>query len=313
MDPLTLLSAADTDVGFVMSRRLGDALVSMVLVENLRRAGRRVTVYGDHLHALRDWFPHARIDPHPKDRRFDPTWRRHEVLLHFRPADVLPGTREAHPGTMVLDEIPAHRAILADMATVHRDIAATCFGIETPTRDSGLVVPGDAGPTDAGPTDAGSETPTRILIHPTAGNPRRAWRPERYLAVAAHLRERGWAPEFTTHPDERDATAWIEEGGFPRYANADLDALARRLVGSRGFLGSDSGVAHLASCVGLDFVTLYVRRKVAIRWRPGWSDGETIRPSWPLVFKPLKERFWSHAIGVRAVTAAADRVFGEAD
>ena len=67
------------------------------------------------------------------------------------------------------------------------------------------------------------------------------------------------------------------------------------------FFGSDSGVAHLASCVGLPFVTLYVRRKVAIRWKPGWSRGEAVRPVWPLVLKPLKERFWASAIPVGTV------------
>jgi hypothetical protein len=60
-------------------------------------------------------------------------------------------------------------------------------------------------------------------------------------------------------------------------------------------------------------VTLYVRRKVAIRWRPGWSEGETVRPVWPLVLKPLKERYWAHAIPVNTVMAAIDRVFGPPD
>ena len=300
MDALAPLSRRDTDFGFVMSQRLGDSLVSMVLVENLRREGRRITVYGDHMHALRAWFPETDIQPLPPDRRFDPRWARHETLLHFRPADVLEGTREAHPGMIILDDLQAHRSMLADMVTVHREISGTIFGIEHPTRDTGLVVP------------AGLERSTeeRIVIHPTAGDPRRAWKPDRYEAVAEHLRRRGWHPEFTTHPNERSATSWIEKGGHARFASGDLDTLARHLIASRGFLGSDSGVAHLASCLGLPFVTLYVRRKVAIRWRPGWSEGEAVRPSWPLVLKPLKERLWSRAISINAVNAAADRVFG---
>lgn len=295
-----MLSNPKADVGFVMSRRLGDSMVSMVVVENLRRSGRSVTVYGDHIHALRSWFPETRVHPLPPDVRYDPAWSRHDLLLHFRPADVLPDTRERHPGTVVLDELPLHRRRLTDMVSVHREVSETLFGTRHATPDTGLHHPSDL---EEVRTD-------RIVIHPTAGDPRRAWLPDRYLTVATTLRDRGWTPEFTTHPSERTQTSWIESGGFPRFASTDLDSLARRLATSGGFLGSDSGVAHLASCIGLPYVTLYIRRKVAIRWRPGWSRGETIRPNWPLLLKPLKERWWKRAISAKAVSTAAERVFG---
>ena len=297
------LADQDANYGFVMSRRLGDSLVSMVVVENLRRAGRAVTVYGDHIHALRHRFPDLAVEPLPTNGVFDPRWRAHDHLLHFRPADVLPGTRESHPGTVVLDEIPLHRSLLTDMVSVHEVVSREIFGLPDSGRETGVVRP----------EEVDRAVGTRIMIHPTAGDPSRAWRADRYLQVAGVLRERGWDPEFTTHPDERASTGWIEAAGFPRFASGDLDELATRLLASRGFLGSDSGVAHLASCLGLPFVTLYIRRKVAIRWKPGWSDGEAVRPSWPLVFKPIKERWWSRALTTASVTAAAERVFGRPD
>jgi heptosyltransferase-3 len=290
-----------TRFGFVMSRRIGDSLVSMVVVENLRRAGRSVVVWSDHLHALRRWFPGIDIRPMPASVDRVRIWREHDVLLHFRPADVCEETRGVLDTVLVLDDLPEHRGPLTDMVSVHVDVCRTVFGIEDATRDTGLRRPD---PTDADPD------PARIVIHPTAGDPSRAWIPDRFIEVARRLQDRGWRPEFVTHPSERDATSWIEDAGCRRFAASELDQLAARLATSAGFFGSDSGVAHLASCIGLPFVTLYVRRKVAIRWRPGWSEGETIRPVWPLVFKPLKERFWAHAIPVSAVMAACDRVFG---
>ncbi len=288
-----------TTFGFVMSRRIGDTLVSMVVVENLRRAGRRVVVFSDHLHALRAWFPETDIRPLPAAADRVEAWRAFDVLLHFRPADVCEEARTHHPSVLVLDDLPEHRDPLTDMVSVHVDVSRTLFAMPHPSRETGLRIP------DVGPVE-----PDRIIIHPTAGDPRRAWLPARFVEVARRLCDRGWNPVFVTHPAEIDATRWIEDAGLTRVAEDDLDGLARRLATSRGFFGSDSGVAHLASCVGLSFVTLYVRRKVAIRWRPGWTTGETIKPVWPLVLKPLKERLWAHAIPVSAAMASIDRVFG---
>ena len=292
-----------TDFGFVASPRIGDSLVSMVVVENLRRAGRSITVWGDHRHAIRRWCPEADIRPVPEPAGRAEAWRAHDLLLHFRPLDVREGTRSFHDGVVVLDDLPEHRGPLVDMVTLHQQVSGSLFGVEGAGRDTGLRPPDDLEVGEA-------VDPSRIMIHPTASDPRRQWHPRRFVEVASRLRDRGWRPEFTTHPSEVDATGWIEEAGFPRFATGDLDALAVRLSGAAAFFGSDSGVAHLASCVGLPFVTLYVRRKVAIRWKPGWSRGEAVRPVWPLILKPLKERFWASAIPVGTVMAALDRVVG---
>ena len=93
-----------TDFGFVASPRIGDSLVSMVVVENLRRAGRSITVWGDHLHAIRRWFPEADIRPVPQPAARAEAWRSHDLLLHFRPLDVREGTRSFHDGVVVLDD-----------------------------------------------------------------------------------------------------------------------------------------------------------------------------------------------------------------
>lgn len=303
VDVRTRLSNRDTDIGLVMSRRLGDSLVSMVVAENLRRDGRPPIIYGDAVHALRDRFPEHEIHSHSTLEERGRSDAAHDILLHFRPADVRPETRTADgPEIVVLDDFPEHRRPLKCMVEVHRDIAASLFGVRTPTTDCGHRSTDSVADAD----------PSRIVIHPTAGNPRRQWCPDRFLTVARALRDRGWHPEFTTTPQERDATGWIEEGGFPRFASPRLSELADRLEGSGGFFGSDSGVAHLASCVGLRCVTLNIRRKVAIRWRPGWTAGEAVRPNRPLVLRPLKERFWSWALTPDHALAAFERVMGPA-
>lgn len=48
------------NIALVLSNRLGDSLYQMTLANNLRKAGRDITVYGVHGYALREWFPEHR-------------------------------------------------------------------------------------------------------------------------------------------------------------------------------------------------------------------------------------------------------------
>lgn len=59
-------------LALVLSNRLGDTLYQMTLANNLRKAGRDLTVYGVHGHALREWFPDFDIQPYP---RTSTAWR----------------------------------------------------------------------------------------------------------------------------------------------------------------------------------------------------------------------------------------------
>ncbi len=289
----------DSKIGFVMSSRIGDSLVSMVLIHNLIRSGRAVQVYGNHIHTLRRWFPDTPIQRTPDCVTKD-TFAAHDVMLHFRPTDVLPGTHDHHDCTVVLDDFPEHRRPLTSMVRVHQEVCGTLLGICEPVIQTGLVVPETLADAD----------PRRIILHPTAGDRRREWLPVRFANLAARLHDQGWRPEFVTTADEIEGTGWIEDHRLTRHVSSSLDALAERLAGSAGFVGNDSGVAHLASCVGRPFVSLHIRRKVAIRWRPGWTEGCALTPVVPLLLKPLKERFWAAATTLRQVSAAVDRVFG---
>jgi len=300
VDILSILKDPSTDFGFVMTRRIGDSLISMVIVENLRLAGRKVTVYGDHMHALNSWFPNTNIKPLPHNKEELSELNKHKVLLHFNKNDIIRTPVITDPILLALEDIPAHRHRLINLVTVHTEISNEIFDIATPTKSNGLIVPDK-------PRDLNYR---RIIIHPTASKPDRIWFPEKYIKVANNLKNLGWQPEFTTRPSEIKDTSWIENEGFKRFSSESLDHLANHLASSVGFLGSDSGVAHLASCIGLPFVTLYMRRKLAIRWKPAWSYGRAIRPIYPLILKCIKERFWRQSIPVSVVTSAAIEVFG---
>ena len=285
------------DVGCFTSQRIGDALISMVTAENLRRSGRTVTVYSRPLHDLRRWFPHARIEAIPSIEQRVDVLDRHDLLLHAFDSDVLPEAA-GRPQTLVYDHLPEYRKPLKSQVDLNRDLCRSIFGIADSDRDNGMRPPATLSDPD----------PLRVLIHPTASDPRRRWSPSSFVEVARGIAERGLTPEFITHPSEFQKTAWIDEAGFPRFAEGNLDRVAERLAGSRAFIGNDSGIAHLASSLGRPFVTVNLRRKLAIRWRPGWSDGEALVPSLPLLMNPIKVRYWRRFITPDRVLTAFDRL-----
>ncbi|MFP3244975.1 MAG: glycosyltransferase family 9 protein, partial [Paraburkholderia sp.] len=76
------------------------------------------------------------------------------------------------------------------------------------------------------------------------------------------------------------------------------------LYESGWFIGNDSGVGHLASALGIPTLTLFRRRRVAQRWRPGFTVGDIVLPSWWVPTAALKERWWRESIGVGRVLKA---------
>ncbi len=50
-------------VALLMAPRLGDTLLMMTLAQNLALHGRQVTVFGDYVHALQEWFPTMDVRP----------------------------------------------------------------------------------------------------------------------------------------------------------------------------------------------------------------------------------------------------------
>ena len=302
MKPQQQLITLSQRIGLFTGPRIGDALISMVSAENLRRVGHSVIVYSDPMHGLSRWFPNMRIEPLPSVENRDEILSQLDVLLHTFDSDVLPEA-VGHPGLIVLDRLPIYRAILAPQAEVHREICGLIFGVVESTIDNGMRCP----------LLNMRKDDQRIMIHPTANCPNKLWSPKSFIKVGRLLLDRGLSPEFVTSPSEIDSTKWIEDMGFNRFSVNDLDSVAERLASARAFIGNDSGIAHLASSVGLPVVAFYWRRKIAIRWKPGWSNTETLIPAVPLLIKQLKLRFWRNFITPKHVMSAFDRILPPLD
>jgi hypothetical protein len=281
-----------------MSPRIGDTLISMVVVHNLVRHGYAVTVYSRHAHALRDWFPGFEIRPAvaPADARS--ILGAHGVVLHAYAADVVGDTRQWHPNAWVMDEWPAYRQV-KPMIDIQLDLCREDFGLTQLSRDNGLRVPGNV------PAQVESH---RAVIHPGASDAHKQWLPARFVRLARALAARGYAVSFVVPPHERHAWQWIGRYGFELKSCATLDELAGWLLRAGVFIGNDSGIAHLASNVGVPAVSLAMRPSIAKRWSPGWSPSLTLVPLPLLPGRWIKEALWKYFLPVARVDAAVERL-----
>lgn len=126
------------------------------------------------------------------------------------------------------------------------------------------------------PGGANSGDSPYVSIHPGSGSQKKNWMPERFLEVSRSIREE-WNLEsrILLGPAERGQKSFwegIQMPGLIVLSDLSLVALARLLSGTRLYLGNDSGVTHLASCVGAPVVALFGPTDPA-RWGP---TGESV-------------------------------------
>jgi ADP-heptose:LPS heptosyltransferase len=97
-----------------------------------------------------------------------------------------------------------------------------------------------------------------VAIHPSSGSPRKNWPKERFLDLARRLRQAGWPFLWIEGEADREVVAFLEaRADAPVARDLPLSVLAALLSMSEGFVGNDSGVAHLAAAVGARTLTLF--------------------------------------------------------
>jgi heptosyltransferase III len=295
---VTISLTTTRTIGFVMSPQLGDSLIAMIIVHNLQLQGYEVTVFSNHLYALRRWFPGKNILPYPDATSVQRVLKPFDLLLHTYPRDVLGQADRWHPHVVVLDKDPLYRRLI-NMVDLQVVVCQELFGFTQVVRSNGLIAP---------PEYQQGRYKQRVVIHPTSNDHMRCWLPKRFIAVAGRLKKLGYTPVFVVAPAEIPKVGWITQHNFVLYTSESLDELAGFLYESGEFIGNDSGVGHLASNVGLPTVSLMQRRKVKLRWSPNWALGEALLPGVPLILKSWKECYWKYFISVNKVLNAFARV-----
>jgi ADP-heptose:LPS heptosyltransferase len=171
------------------------------------------------------------------------------------------------------------------------------------------------------------------VLHVGASTPLKLWRPERWMALALALEERGLRPVWSAGRGEEAIVAAIDPGKrFESFAaKLDLAQLWRLLASARLLVAPDTGVAHLGRVAWTPTVSLFGPGS-AVLCAPGsfWRDTpwtSVTDADFPcrdqhLLFR--REIHWvrrcarttgecaeprcMHAIPVDAVLAAADRL-----
>lgn len=187
-----------------------------------------------------------------------------------READVAVNLHGAGPGSSLLLERSRPRRLLAfrhpavaataggpDWDDDEHDVARWCrllAACGVPAEPGDLAIEADAG---RAPPAAGGAT----LVHPGAASPARRWPAARYSAVAAAERAAGRPVVVTAGPGEHALASAVAAGAGLRagavVAPRGVMELAAVVAAAGRVVCGDTGVAHLATAVGIPSVVLF--------------------------------------------------------
>lgn len=284
---------------------LGDGLIALVLSNNLQINGSSVTTFHPFLHGLQAWFPHLTIRPFPSIQE----------LALFDGFYIIYEKSEWMQTILTYCErhYPHQTTVLNPIATKNRDypywgtgrfegkrtfvdnIVSFCrdgLHLSLLTKDNGIRVPKGI---------LSRNFLRRVVLHPTSSRQGKDWPKEKYLTLAENLQSHGFDPLFVLDKIER--TGWdLSKICAPVFDN--LEELAKCICESGYLIGNDSGIGHLASCLGLPTLTVCRSRQLAQFWRPAWAMGKVVAPlSWipNMKFLRLRDKYWKRWVTVKRV------------
>lgn len=142
----------------------------------------------------------------------------------------------------------------------------------------------------------------RVVMHPTSSRAGKNWSKEKYILLSSLLKKEGFDPVFVLAEEERRGWENQEAVSF-----SNLSELAAFVAESGYMIGNDSGVGHLASCLGLPTITICRSKMAADFWRPAWSEGiVVVPPGWIPNLKGLRlrDQHWQKFISAKEVFTA---------
>lgn len=288
---------------------LGDGLLALILSNNLERQGMHTTTLHPFLFSLQSWFPHLPI------RSFPPLEEMVSFLMGFDRYFFF-YEKSAWMQPILLHCLKHHRertVVLNPIATANRDYPfweearfdGTLTFVENLRRFCDEILKVGEATSDNGITPLSGFThqkyPRRVVVHPTSSRPGKNWSAKKFAGLAEKLEKQGWQPVFLLTEEEK--AKWpFPDLAIPKWT--DLSDLAGYVYESGLMVGNDSGIGHLASCLGIPTVTICRSLMTARFWRPGWAPGIVLTPpSWIPNLKGLRwrDRYWQQWIPVSRV------------
>lgn len=292
---------------------LGDGLLATILSKNLASHGHEVDTFHPFMHQLQGWFPDLPLKPFPSldalaqyDRFFivyeRSPWM--EAILALCLEKYRKETTVLNPIATPLHDYPYWEEGRFDGNLPFAEnlvrFSSDLLGLTSASKDNGLRVPSGITP---------HKYPNRVVIHPTSSRMGKNWTLSKYLQLAEKLEKRGFEPAFILTKEER--AAWPH---LPAPALENLEQMASFVAESGWMIGNDSGIGHLASCLGLPTLIICRSQMAANFWRPDWKRGMVLYPpKWIPNLKGLRwrDKKWQHFVPVSRVLKAFEELVEE--
>ncbi len=288
---------------------MGDGLMALVLSNNLQLNGGTVTTFHPFLGSLHQWFPKLSIHSFPSSEEMELVLSQYDRFF------------------IIYEKSPWMQAILEHCHKHHRDKTTVLNPIATPRRDypyweggkfdgnrpfvenlynfckdtlrftvvtksNGIAIPKTVQP---------KRFPKRVIIHPSSSREGKNWPKEKYLQLIRRLDKEGYTASLILTQEER--LGWdLNRIEAPLFSN--LFEMASYIAESGYMIGNDSGIGHLASCLGLPTLTICRSLQASKFWRPAWARGQVVTPSpWVPNIKGLRlrDKHWKKWISVDKV------------
>ncbi|AOB29682.1 hypothetical protein AKI39_01795 [Bordetella sp. H567] len=284
-------------VALLMAPRLGDTLLMMTLAQNLAVHGRQVTVFGDYVHALREWFPTMDVRPSLPQAQARDTLAAFDCVgqMHIGWPYTL---HDCHDRYFYYD---------AHVVVTGRGFVKL-FQIRDFCRDE-LSLPGATTDNALQPLNraAHRSSPGRIVLHPTSTEALRCWAPQHFEALGLRLLKDGYEPNFLVAPHERAEWTFLRDAGLKVPELASLSDVATLIHASGWFIGNESGLGHLASNLGVPTLSVTGRPTRTKAWRPAWATSRIVYPAY-IPGGRWRDRLWRHWLSPRSVMWAFRRL-----
>ncbi|MCI0381695.1 MAG: hypothetical protein L0207_01395 [Chlamydiae bacterium] len=284
---------------------LGDGLLALVLSHNLATNGFEVVTFHPFLNQLQPWFPHLPIHFFPyekEEEKFLPVFDYFFFIYDKKMDKWIKKCLEIHPDkTYVLNPIATYNqdypfwnhGCFDGRLSFVENIEIFCrkkLNLKKTTKSNGIIIPEQISP---------FRHEKRIVIHPTSSRETKNWSKEKFLKLSHLLNKEGFETAFILQDKERGEFPGVFA---PQFSN--LSEIAAFVAESKVMIGNDSGIGHLASCLGLFTMTICRHWKIAEFWKPSWSYGEVVTPpTWLPNLKGLRlrDKHWQKFISVERV------------
>lgn len=301
--------------GAVISRDgLGDGLVALILAHNLHLNGWNVTMYQKGIcDQLQSWLGHIQlkngysienIDEMLKsyDRIFifycekDPFT--HQIIKRGKEIDRMKVTVINPCFSRNIGNQPYYEdCLFSPSLSIVDNMERFCKNVlqlSKTTKHNGIVPDNSL---------VHKKNSKRVCMHATSSRVGKNWPIEKFVQVARKMKKDGYDPVFIMTDEEKKQFPFLEkEFSCPSFAN--LIELGSFLYESGYFIGNDSGVGHLASCLNIPTITLTRGKRISKLWRPSWAKGKVLYPSsWipNISGLRLRDKYWKNFVTVKKV------------